>query len=213
MMEIIRWSTCRLCGSPALEDVFSLGEQYVNDFVPRERIGTGIRAPLDLVLCRQCSLLQLRHTAPQEILYSRHYWYRSGVTDTMRRALKDITRSIEQIVRLEEHDIVLDIGANDGTLLEAYQSKEVRRVGCEPANNLVDLLRKVTPFVLHDFWNAEGFDRMFPGEKAKVITAIGMFYDMEDPNQFIADAAKVLAEDGIFVAQLMCLRPIDRKST
>ena len=203
--------TCRVCGSKELAKVFSLGNLYVSDFVssPKAR---AIRAPLELVLCGRCTLLQLKHTAPQEILYSRHYWYRSGVTDTMRRALKDITRSIEQIVRLEEHDIVLDIGANDGTLLEAYQSKEVRRVGCEPANNLVDLLRKVTPFVLHDFWNAEGFDRMFPGEKAKVITAIGMFYDMEDPNQFIADAAKVLAEDGIFVAQLMCLRPMLEKN-
>src|SRR3990172_9667021 len=131
-MDTITRVTCRLCGSDNLHEVLSLGEQYINDFVSSENIGKGIKAPLDLVLCDYCSLLQLRHTAPQEILYSRHYWYRSGVTDTMRRALKDITRSIEQIVRLEEHDIVLDIGANDGTLLEAYQSKKVRRVGCEP---------------------------------------------------------------------------------
>jgi hypothetical protein len=53
---------------------------------------------------------------------------------------------------------------------------------------------------------------MFPGRKAKAITAIGMFYDMEDPNQFVADAARVLADDGIFVAQLMCLRPMLEKN-
>lgn len=198
-------STCRVCGAGDLELTCSLGNLFVSDFLP-SLDAPAIHAPLDLVLCPRCTLLQLRHTAPQEIMYARHYWYRSGVTETMRRALADVTASIERLVRLEEGDIVLDIGANDGTLLQTYSCQEIRKVGCEPANNLVPTLREVTAYVIHDFWNAEAFERMFPGEKAKAVTAIGMFYDMEDPNQFIADAARVLADDGIFVAQLMCLR-------
>jgi len=209
--EIIEIETCRVCGSPALEPVFSLGNLYVSDF-PREPEATGIKGPLDLVLCGQCTLLQLKHTAPQEILYARHYWYRSGVTETMRRALRDITESVERLVSLRDGDIVLDIGANDGTLLASYANGTLRRVGCEPANNLVGLLREVTPHVIHGFWERDVYERMFPGEKARVITAIGMFYDMDDPNTFIADAAGVLADDGVFVAQLMCLRPMLEKN-
>ena len=101
-METTTRTTCRLCGSPDLQEVFSLGHQYINDFVPPERIGKGLSAPLDLVMCPACSLLQLRHTAPQELLYARYYWYRSGVTDTMRRALRDITRQVEQMVDLRD---------------------------------------------------------------------------------------------------------------
>src|SRR5215510_4820144 len=130
---------CRVCGSSALEPVFSLGDLYVSDFV-REPKAAGIKGPLDLVLCGKCTLLQLKHTAPQEILYARHYWYRSGVTETMRRALRDITESVERLVSLRDGDIVLDIGANDGTLLASYTNDKLRRVGCEPANNLVGLL-------------------------------------------------------------------------
>lgn len=204
-------STCRVCESPGLVPLFSLGDLYVSDFVPRPE-PSGIKAPLDMVLCEQCTLLQLKHTAPQEILYTRHYWYRSGVTDTMRRALKAITESVERLVPLSDGDIVLDIGANDGTLLAAYSNPRLRLVGCEPANNLIDLLRRVTPHVIHGFWEREAFEQLFPGEKAKVITAIGMFYDMEDPNAFIADAAAVLADEGVFVAQLMCLRPMVEKN-
>src|SRR3989304_2880933 len=137
-MDTITRVTCRLCGSDNLHEVLSLGEQYINDFVSSENIGKGIKAPLDLVLCDYCSLLQLRHTAPQEILYSRHYWYRSGVTDTMRRALRNITEQVGGMVSLRKGDVVLDIGANDGTLLASYTAKGIRRVGCEPANNLVD---------------------------------------------------------------------------
>ncbi|MDA2932963.1 class I SAM-dependent methyltransferase [Acidobacteria bacterium AH-259-D05] len=214
-MEIIKRNTCRLCGSVNLQDVFSLGEQYINDFVPPEKIGKGRKAPLDLVLCAKCSLLQLRHTAPQEILYSRYYWYRSGVTDTMRRALRDITEQVETIVPLRSGDVVLDIGANDGTLLASYTKEGIRRVGCEPANNLVDLLRRNCDYVMHDFWDYEQYMKL-AGEwgigKAKVITAIGMFYDLEDPNQFIKDARKTLAEDGIFVTQLMCLASMLEKN-
>ena len=214
-METITRTTCRLCDSNNLHDVFSIGEQYINDFVPPERVGKGLKAPLDLVMCEQCSLLQLRHTAPQELLYARYYWYRSGVTDTMRRALRNITEQIESMVDLKAGDVVLDIGANDGTLLATYTKHGIYRVGCEPANNLIDMLKQNTPYVMHDFWNYERYMELARGwgfGKAKVITAIGMFYDLEDPNKFIKDAQRALADDGVFVAQLMCLTPMLEKN-
>ena len=214
-METITRTTCRVCGSPDLHDVFSLGEQYINDFVPPEKVGEGLKAPLDLVMCGKCTLLQLRHTAPQELLYSRHYWYRSGVTDTMRKALRDITREIEEHVPLHAGDVVLDIGANDGTLLATYAVEGLRRVGCEPADNLVDALRQTTSYVMHDFWNYERYMELAASwgfGKAKVVTAIGMFYDLENPNKFIRDIQRALADDGVFVAQLMCLGPMIEKN-
>lgn len=198
-----------------MSEMFSLGEQYINDFVPSERVGKGLKAPLDLVMCDHCSLLQLKHTAPQELLYSRYYWYRSGVTDTMRRALKNITLEIENMIFLQPNDVVLDIGANDGTMLATYTTSGIRKVGCEPADNLVDALRKNTEYVMHDFWSYERYMELaakWGFGKARVITAIGMFYDLEDPNKFIADAQKALTDDGIFVAQLMCLAPMVQKN-
>lgn len=214
-LETITRQTCRLCGANDLRKVLSLGEQYINDFVPPERIGKGLKAPLELVMCDRCTLLQLRHTAPQELLYTRYYWYRSGVTDMMRKALRDITESIEGMVALKPGDVVLDIGANDGTMLATYTAPGIRRVGCEPADNLVDMLRMNTEYVMHDFWSYERYVELasqWGFGKARVITAIGMFYDLEDPNKFIADACKALDDDGVFVAQLMCLTPMLQKN-
>ena len=214
-METITRKTCRLCGSSDLQDVFSLGEQYINDFVPEDRVGKGMKAPLDLVMCGNCNLLQLRHTAPQELLYARYYWYRSGVTDTMRKALRDITQEIEHLMPLQPGDVVLDIGANDGTMLASYTTPGLRRVGCEPADNLVDMLKQNADYVMHDFWDYKRYMELAEGwgfGKARIITAIGMFYDLEDPNKFIRDAQQALTEDGIFVAQLMCLAPMIEKN-
>ena len=203
--------TCRLCESSELQDILSLGTQYISNFVEKDEIKEGIQAPLDLVQCKSCSLLQLRHTAPQELLYARHYWYRSGVTKFMKDALQDIVNSVETVVNLKDRDCVLDLGANDGTLLACYSNKNLIRIGCEPAKNLIEQLHKNTELVIDDFWKYENFKELAKKhalDKAKVITAIGMFYDMEDPNQFVQDAQKALASDGVFIAQLMCLKPM-----
>ena len=93
MKEIIEHHCCRLCGGTDLVEVFNLGDQYVNDFVESEKVKSGVIAPLVLMFCEGCTLLQLKHTAPQELLYSGFYWYRSGVTKTMRDALKNVASS------------------------------------------------------------------------------------------------------------------------
>ena len=200
-------TTCRLCGSGNLKDVISIGDQYINDFPPSPaEKGRNGKCPLDVVLCETCSLFQLRHSAPQELLYARHYWYKSGINDTIRKDLASIAEELVTKARIAPDDVFLDIGANDGTLLSHLKGRAVR-VGCEPATNLQAELATNAEYMIADFWNRENYERVVP-KKAKAITAIGMFYDMEDPNQFIRDAASVLAPDGIFIAQLMTLKPM-----
>jgi cyclopropane fatty-acyl-phospholipid synthase-like methyltransferase len=209
-MKYTTRKACRVCGSKKLEPILSLGSLYVSTFVKSKKDKV-IKAPLELIFCENCTLLQLKHTAPQELLYSGHYWYRSGINPVIVRDLKEIVQVAQKLVRLKKGDIALDIGANDGTLLK-YYSKNLVRVGCEPASNLINELRQVTPDVIYDFWNYKLWQKQFGKKKAKVITAIGMFYDMEDPSQFIRDAAKALDEKGVFIAQLMCLRPMLEKN-
>jgi len=214
-MKVIEHKKCRLCGSKDLVEAFSIGEQYINDFVPIEKVGQGIKAPLDLIMCNNCSLIQLKHTAPQELLYSRFYWYRSGVTDTMIRELRSVSETIESMVNLTDGDVVLDIGANDGTLLNTYTVPGLNLIGCEPADNLIDSLFEITNNVMHDFWSYDSYKKhtkKWGLGKAKVITAIGMFYDLEEPNNFINDIAKSLDKNGVFVAQLMCLSNMIEKN-
>jgi len=202
--------TCRLCGSRLSETLISLGNQFINDFPDTtDQKGRNGKCPLDIVHCNVCDLYQLKHTAPQELLYSRHYWYKSGINNTIINDLKGIAKLGYETAQLDKGDVFLDIGANDGTLLSNLKGKCIT-VGCEPASNLAEDLKVNSDYQILDFWNKENYDALnLP--KAKVITAIGMFYDMEDPNQFIKDAALVLDNDGIFIAQLMTLKPMLEK--
>jgi NDP-4-keto-2,6-dideoxyhexose 3-C-methyltransferase len=204
--------TCRICYSENLEALFDLGDLFLSNFVEPGQERSGPKAPLDLVQCKNCTLVQLRHTVPPEILYKDKYWYRSGVTETMRRALKDVTNWVETNCNLTHGDVVVDIGSNDGTLLREYQTLNILKVGVEPASNLWEEGERGIDCLIKGLWSADLYDKSMTQRKyedynfkAKVITALGMFYDLEEPNQFVADVKKVLAPDGWFIVQLMCL--------
>ena len=144
---------CLLCKNKNIKEIFSLGNLFVSNFVKKKDITKGIKAPLNLVHCKNCSLIQLSHIAPQEIMYRRFYWYRSGVTKTMQSGLYNIFKESLNYVKLKKNDVVLDIGANDGTLLSHYKRKKFKTIGCEPAKNLIGQLRKNCNYVLNDFWS------------------------------------------------------------
>lgn len=158
-----------------------------------------VKAPLVLCLCTSCGLVQLRHTLNPDFLF-RNYYYKSGVNQSMRDHLTGIVRSIEQKITLEEDEVVLDVGSNDGTLLRAY-SQKVRRIGFEPAKNLLSDGRNGGNTIINNFFNSSDFLRVSGNERAKVITAISMFYDLEDPNRFLTDIRPCLRDDGLLVIQ------------
>lgn len=189
---------CRLCQSTEFARILSLGNQHVSDFVTAK--GDSPTSPLELVRCTRCNLVQLKHTFPRDSLY-RHYWYRSGISSTMRRALEDIALKGSEIAKLRHGDLVIDIGCNDGTLLRSYESPDLRRIGFEPAKNLVEDARKGTTFVFNDYFGYKPFQREFPDEKAKLITSIAMFYDLDDPDTFVNDVVKCLDDQGVWIVQ------------
>lgn len=182
-----------------------MGEQYVSNFLSPEQ-PDGAKAPLELVLCRRCKLLQLSHTVPAQMMYQ-NYWYRSGTNQTMRSALAAIANTAERLMRLREGDAVLDIGCNDGTLLGSYQTPGIYKIGFDPAQNLPAFSRSVADKVVTGFFDAATFQRDpdLSNRKPKIATSIAMFYDLEDPNHFVSDIRAVMDPNGLWVLQMSYL--------
>lgn len=206
---------CRVCGSRDLVALLSLGELYISDFPKEDEQDKAAKAPLELVLCNAktggCGLVQLRHTVSHEAMY-RNYWYRSGMNKTMTDELATITRAIESMASLSEGDLVVDIGANDGTLLRSYHIPGLTTVGFEPARNLEQYGSRNTSKIIVDFFNAQAFVAHYGNRRARAITAIAMFYDLDDPNAFVRDVVACLDDDGIFVIQMMYLPSFLRRN-
>lgn len=198
---------CRMCRSKNLRELFSLGHHRLNGFLkygdpPRPLV------PLTFVWCDDCACLQQKHSANPGLLHDGQYWYRSGVSSTMRQALADVVSAAGQRVSLEEGDVVLDIGGNDSTLLRLY-GKHLTRINVEPMAESFPEARQGVSLVIQNAWGDStalySYNMATGGRKAKVVTALGMLYSVENPDVFVRDVANVLADDGVFIVQLMTL--------
>jgi hypothetical protein len=198
-------AACRMCGNSNLVPILDLGAQALTGVFPRskeERITAG---PLELVKCHRdqeeesCGLVQLRHSYDLHELYGDNYGYRSGLNQSMVRHLHAKVREILQRVTLAPGNLVIDIGSNDGTLLWAYPKQGIQLVGIDPTGKKFMEFYPAHIQLIPDFFSAETVRAAFGTKKARVITAIAMFYDLEDPLDFMRQVHQVLADDGIWV--------------
>ncbi len=190
---------CRSCGSKNLINILSLGNQYLSDFVKINRKPKSF--PLNMILCKDCFLVQLDYSAPQKYLYTERYGYKSGINQTMQNELKEIAqKSLKLAGKSKDKIIAVDIGANDGTLLKNYPLS-VYRIAVEPIRKFAKEAKKSSDKVVNDFFTYESFNKNIKNKKADIVTVISCFYDMEEPNKFISDVKKIMKEDGICVIQ------------
>ena len=194
MLDVKQINVCRACGDSRLDAVLDLGNLAISGF-PAPGDPPLARAPLTLIRCAACTLVQLAHTVDREHLY-RTYWYRSATNETMVAALRDVVANATQRIDLRPGDRVLDIGCNDGTMLRLYPDW-VEKWGFEPARNLHPANTAGGLHIFCDFFPPPyRVDARF-----KVITSIAQFYDEDDPNAYVARIAGLLAPDGIWVVQ------------
>lgn len=190
---------CRACDSSRLKNVLFLGNQYLSDFTKENKKPK--KYPLKIILCNDCSLLQLKHNVPQSALYTERYGYKSGMNKTMQKELKEIVeKTLNKIKIKPKNMIVVDIGANDGTLLSCYPNK-VFKIGIEPIKKFAKECKVKADAVINDFFNYGSYFKKMKNKRADIVTVISCFYDMKNPNLFLSDLVKIMQDKGILVIQ------------
>ena len=203
---------CRACESKEMRQVFDLGSQKLSGVFRSENLDGIIEGPLTLAACSSCSLVQLLHSYPLDEMYNEGYGYRSGITKYMQQHLNEIITFATSKVVLEKGDHVLDIGSNDGTLLNCYPDENYVQVGIDPvAKKYLDLYPKGSKIVT-DFFNKDNYFSVTP-HKAKIVTSISMFYDLEDPLAFAKDISNILHADGVWVFEQSYLPAMLRQNS
>jgi hypothetical protein len=188
---------CRICDSKNLITILSLGEQYLTGVFPKT-IGEKItKGPLDLVWCPDSGLLQLKQSYSSDEMYGDNYGYRSGLNSSMVRHLTNKIHTLERLVALSEKDLVIDIGSNDATSLKAYTGNH-QKVGIDPTGLKFKEFYTMGIDLIPDFFSAHAFKKIFGEKKAKIVTSIAMFYDLESPVTFVKDIEAILENEGIW---------------
>jgi NDP-4-keto-2,6-dideoxyhexose 3-C-methyltransferase len=193
---------CRICGNDNLVTVMSLGEQALTGVFPKSKTEKITKGPVDLVQCigeNNCGLVQLKQSYDLSEMYGMNYGYRSGLNSSM---VKHLHSKVEKILAsgiLEQGDLIIDIGSNDGTTLRAYPSNKYRLVGIDPTGIKFSSYYPSEIQLIVDFFSAGVVNKVMPGQKAKVITSFSMFYDLEDPVAFAREIEGALDEDGVWI--------------
>ena len=203
-MHIRKRTTCRVCGSTSIKPVIDLGPQYLQgSFIkPGKEMPSSRMIDLTLVRCNPevdenaCGLLQMLHSVPSDILYDA-YWYRSGTNETMRGHLKEIVDSLLSTID-KKHALVLDIGCNDGTLLGNYPATFIK-YGCDPSD-VAQEVKEAT--VVQDIFPSEELFKILEGKRMDIITSIAMFYDLENPVDFVKGIKRFLAPKGVWAFEM-----------
>ncbi len=188
---------CRISQSTNLITVLSLGDQYLTGVFPKSVDEKLTKGPLDLVWCPDSGLLQMKQSYSLDEMYGENYGYRSGLNSSMVRHLEQKIKTLERLAKLSDTDLVIDIGSNDATSLKAYSGKH-QKVGIDPTGLKFKEYYTDTITLIPDFFTAKTFRDRFPVQKAKIITSIAMFYDLESPITFVKDIEQCLADDGIW---------------
>lgn len=192
---------CRVCDNSNLKPILSLGKQALTGLFPLEDEVVP-KGPLELVRCfknnNSCGLVQLGHNYDLTVLYGDNYGYRSGLNKSMVRHLASLAEKIKEKVEIKKGDIVVDIASNDGTLLQSYQLKGVTLVGIDPTIKKFKSFYTPDIQTIPDFFSAKAYKKKL-SKKAKVVTSIAMFYDLENPISFMEEIKEILADDGVWV--------------
>lgn len=204
MNNYTKVSCCRICGNSNLKLILDLGEQMLTGVFPKEKNShIATVGPLQLVKCMgdesTCGLVQLAHSYSLKEMYGHNYGYRSGLNKSMVAHLHAKVDRIKSIIKLGPGDLVIDIGSNDGTTLAAYPRENITLVGIDPTGDKFKSYYPDHIQLIPDFFSADLLKLHFPDVKAKVITSFSMFYDLENPIDFMKNIHQSLADDGIWV--------------
>jgi SAM-dependent methyltransferase len=195
--------TCRSCRSAKLAPILSLGRTpLANALLSREQLSEPERTyPLDLVLCTDCSLVQITETVPAEQLFG-EYLYFSSFSDAMLQHSRALVERVVATRHLGAADRVVEVASNDGYLLQYYKNAGVAVLGVEPARNIARVAQARGIDTLCEFFGSEVATRLaVEGKRADVIHAHNVLAHVPDLNGVVEGFSTLLAPGGVVIVE------------
>ena len=195
---------CRSCGNQKIQTVLDLGEQpWCNDFLTEEKVGHEEKYPLTLVRCEGCKLLQLDHTVPKETMFGDHD-YLSGMTQTLLNHFYDVAKELALQIDLQEGDLIVDIGGNDGSQLIQYQKLGFSNViNVESSVGTAKISQDSGVKTINNYFDETCAVENFGEKSVRVYNASGVFFHLEELHSVVKGIQRTLADDGVLLVQFM----------
>ena len=195
--------SCQICTSRNLQQVIDMGffapcdSLLTKDMLKRPEKSY----PLNLVRCRDCGLVQIDYAVDGKELFYPEYPYRSGITETLKKNLHGISSHMVDKLGLAKNSFVIDIGSNDGTILEGFKNTGMRVLGVE-ATNIADIANSNGIQTLKEFFSLPVAEKIVNKYgKASLVTAANVFAHVNDFCGLTRGINHLLEEGGVFISE------------
>jgi len=196
-------TNCRLCEKTSLMKIMTFPDTPAGDkFVKKEQLNTpDERFPMSLQFCTNCGHLQLGDVVNPEILYF-DYLYETKVSLGLVEHFGNYAKTVLKLTQSPKGSLVIDMGCNDGTLLQAFKDNGMKVLGVEPAKELALKNTQSGIETLPTFFSAELAKKIkVERGKASIITANNVFANIDDLKDVINGVRELLTADGVFVME------------
>ncbi len=192
---------CRICNSSLLKKCFSLSDIPIpENYLKNKKLAIKLpRYPLTILMCSNCKHIQQKEIINQKKLWD-NYTYFSGQTLSIEKHFNEVSKLILKKLKLKKHDLVVDIGSNDGTLLKFFK-KRTRVLGIDPAKTVAKYaIKKNKIETLIKFFNDKTSNLILKKyQKPKIITAFNVFAHTPSMTNLVKNIKKILHPDGLFI--------------
>lgn len=200
---------CRLCLSRNIKDIFKLnkiplGERYYSSKI---KAAKSFEFPITISWCKDCKNVQLKEVVNTKNLW-KDYTYISGQTKAIDIHFKKFAKNTIKKFNLSKKDLVLDIGSNDGSLLNHFK-KKTKVLGIDPARNIVEIANKRGIDSIAGLFNltqSKNIKRKYG--QPKIITAFNVFAHSENLREMLIAIKELLNNDGVFIFEVQYLKDI-----
>ena len=197
-------SSCRSCGHSELKPIISFGETTLADaLLTKEQLSAPeYTAPLDLVFCPNCSLVQITVSVPPEILFCRNYPYFSSVSPSLMKHFGDSAKSLVRSRNLNASSMVIEAASNDGYMLKNFVEEGIPVLGIDPADGPAAAAQKAGIPTRCTFFSKELAAQLRQeGYAADVFLANNVLAHVPDLNGFVSGIKLLLKESGVAVIE------------
>ena len=195
-------SRCQVSGKSDLKTIISLG--YLPPVNKMQKVGKkkeeSIFFPVDLVYSKTSKLVQLNNLVDKSILFPKEYPYTSSTTKILRENFKELYKECCELINLNSDDLIIDIGSNDGNLLNNFKNNH-KVLGVTPENIGKVAIKKGIKTLIKYFDRKTSNHILKKFGKAKIITATNVFAHIENVNNLMQNILKILKTDGIFITE------------
>ena len=194
-------TNCQICNSSKMHLILDLGNQPLCDsLLTKETLNNPEPTfPLRMLWCEECSLAQLDYCVDGNEVYHPDYPYRTGITKELVEYLISMSDSLIQKYNLNQNDLVVDLGSNDGTLLSGFKEHGIKIIGVEPTN-IAKIANKKNIETVQEFFTLDIAKNIkTKSGEASIILATNMFAHMATIGEVISGIESLLKPNGVFV--------------